>query len=239
MRTLRLSLAGTVILALLGGLGGAVVAQDEAEEPTGVRVTVTQECADVGHPAVTGPPVTRASRTHSLPTLHRVRRSRGCGGPRRGLRLDGQSFEGPEGGWTGHVYALWGEPTQNFLVLSGTGANEGWQYIASGTDPDTDGDFEWIGTLYEGELPPFPETAVAAERCRGARGGGRCRDDRRTGRLRGPHHRRRGARRAHGRSDHRLAGRGHRRRCACSCPAGFDPEADADWPVLYLLHGRE
>jgi len=61
------------------------------------------------------------------------------------------------------VYAPWGEPTQNFLVLSGTGANEGWQYIASGTDPDTDGDFEWIGTLYEGELPPFPETAVAAE----------------------------------------------------------------------------
>ena len=36
MRTLRLSLAGTVILALLGGLGGAVVAQDE-EADTGHR----------------------------------------------------------------------------------------------------------------------------------------------------------------------------------------------------------
>ena len=34
MRTLRLSLAGTVILALLGGLGGAALAQDEASEPT-------------------------------------------------------------------------------------------------------------------------------------------------------------------------------------------------------------
>ena len=36
MRTLRLSLAGTVILALLGGLGGAAIAQDEPiaeEEP--------------------------------------------------------------------------------------------------------------------------------------------------------------------------------------------------------------
>ena len=31
MRTLRLSLAGTVILVLLGGLAGAVIAQDEGE----------------------------------------------------------------------------------------------------------------------------------------------------------------------------------------------------------------
>jgi hypothetical protein len=32
MRTLRLSLAGTIILMLLGGLGGAVLAQDEATD---------------------------------------------------------------------------------------------------------------------------------------------------------------------------------------------------------------
>ena len=68
-------------------------------------------------------------------------------------------FEGPEDGWIGHVYALWGEPTQNFLVLSGTGANEGWHYIASSIDPEPDGDFDWVGTLYEGELPPFPQPA--------------------------------------------------------------------------------
>ena len=68
-------------------------------------------------------------------------------------------YEGPEGGWTGHVYALWGDPTHNFLVLSGTGANEGWQYVASGLDPNTDGDFQWVGTLYEGQLPPFPTSA--------------------------------------------------------------------------------
>ena len=43
MRTLRLSLAGTAILALLGGLGGAVMAQDEEEMPvTATRVTGTQ-----------------------------------------------------------------------------------------------------------------------------------------------------------------------------------------------------
>jgi hypothetical protein len=46
MRTLKLSLAGTVILALLGGLGGAVVAQGEAEELSGVTVEVTAEFRD-------------------------------------------------------------------------------------------------------------------------------------------------------------------------------------------------
>jgi len=49
MRTLRLSLAGTVIVALLGGLGGAVVAQSE-EEPTSqplTEFTGRLECSDL------------------------------------------------------------------------------------------------------------------------------------------------------------------------------------------------
>ena len=163
MRTLRASQVGTVILALLGGLGGAVVAQDEAEEPTGVRVTVTQQCSDVGHagcdwtasdPRLTG--------TIALAWGDGVA-VEGAEDFEAGLQWTNSTFHSPEGSWTGHGYILWGEPTQNFLVLSGTGANEGWHYVASGTDPEPDGDFEWTGTLYEGELPPFPETAVAAE----------------------------------------------------------------------------
>ena len=44
MRTLRLSLAGAVILALLGGLGGVVVAQDEEPAPvTFVTGTVVEQ----------------------------------------------------------------------------------------------------------------------------------------------------------------------------------------------------
>ena len=39
MRTLRLSLVGAVILALLGGLGGAVVAQGEAESPSATHIS--------------------------------------------------------------------------------------------------------------------------------------------------------------------------------------------------------
>ena len=155
MRTLRMTLAGAVMLALLGGMGGAAVAQDEAEEPTAVQVTVTQECAGrnlcpwtASDPRLTG--------TVSVVWGDGVE-IEGKGTTEAGWQSMGQTFEGPDGDWTGHVYALWGRPTQNFLVLSGTGANEGWHYIASGTDPMPDGDFEWIGTLYKGELPPFPE----------------------------------------------------------------------------------
>jgi len=160
MRTLKLSLAGTVILALLGGLGGAVVAQGEAEELSGVTVTVTQECVEFA-------PCRWTASDPRLPGTMTTDIFTGFvdveGDPDAGFAWLEQSFEGPEGGWTGYGYALWGEPTQNFLVLSGTGANEGWQYVASGTDPDTDGDFEWIGTLYEGELPPCGPLEPSAE----------------------------------------------------------------------------
>jgi hypothetical protein len=157
MRTLRMSLAGTVMVALLGGLGGLVLAQDEAEEPTGVRVTVTQECAG-GSLCIWTASDPRLPGTLAHDFFTGEVEAEGAGF----VWIDVMS-EGPEGGWTGHVYALFGEPTQNFLVLSGTGANEGWQYIASGTDPDTDGDFEWIGTLYEGEPPPYGPLEPSAE----------------------------------------------------------------------------
>ena len=162
MRTLRMSLAGAVILALLGGVGGAVVAQDEAEEPTGVRVTVTQECAG-------GSLCTWTASDPRLPgtLLHDYFTGEveveGGGHLDAGFAWMDVKPLGPEGGWTGHVYALWGEPTQNFLVMSGVGANEGWHYIASGTDPEPDGDFEWIGTLYEGELPPYGPLEPSAD----------------------------------------------------------------------------
>jgi len=48
MRTLKLSLAGTVILALLGGLGGAVVAQSEAPDEDSTRPKLTRGFAEYG-----------------------------------------------------------------------------------------------------------------------------------------------------------------------------------------------
>jgi hypothetical protein len=157
VRTLRMSLAGTVILALLAGFGGVVAAQDEAEEPTSVTVTMTEQCNDMDLPC---------DWTASDP---RLTGRRADWWPIDGVEVEGAeetdaglmwmdvTFEGPEGSWSGHEYVLWGEPTRSFLVLSGTGANEGWQYIAASGDPERGDGFEWTGTLYEGELPPFPE----------------------------------------------------------------------------------
>ncbi len=51
MRTLRLSLVGTVILTLLGGLGAAVVAQDESAVPGGATpFTLTATTTFMGGP---------------------------------------------------------------------------------------------------------------------------------------------------------------------------------------------
>ena len=71
------------------------------------------------------------------------------------------TLEGPEGDWTGHYYLMWGygrevlDGSNAFTVLSGTGAYDGWQYVATSIDPQADGDADLIGVIYEGELPPY------------------------------------------------------------------------------------
>ncbi len=71
------------------------------------------------------------------------------------------TLEGPEGDWTGHYYLMWGygrevlDGSNALTVLSGTGAYEGWQYIATSIDPQADGDADLVGVIYEGELPPY------------------------------------------------------------------------------------
>lgn len=148
----RLSAVGAAIVMCLA-LGGVQVAA-QTTEAIGVQATVAQKC--VGQE----PCLWTASDPRLPDTLTHdwVGSVDAEGGPdlNTGFTWMDVRFDGPEGGWSGHVYAIWGEPTANFLVLSGTGANEGWHYVASGIDPEPDGDFEWTGTLYEGELPPFP-----------------------------------------------------------------------------------
>jgi len=65
------------------------------------------------------------------------------------------TVEGPEGNWTGRLYAVWKPVRQLFAVLSGDGAYEGWQYVASTIDDGVVGDTDWFGVIYEGELPPY------------------------------------------------------------------------------------
>ena len=73
------------------------------------------------------------------------------------------TLEGPEGDWVGHYYIVWGQEAVAFSVLSGVEAYEGWQYIASGIDPEADGDHDWVGVIYEGTLPPFPSPAAPTD----------------------------------------------------------------------------
>jgi len=67
MRTLRLSLVGTVIVVLLG-LGGAVLAQDEEEAPVWVALLPQENCGLEGDPG-TFEPGTASFPDRALATL--------------------------------------------------------------------------------------------------------------------------------------------------------------------------
>lgn len=72
------------------------------------------------------------------------------------------TVEGPEGSWTGRLYINGSHiPLVSLAVLSGSGAYEGWQYIANDVGGNGYHD-DWSGVIYEGELPPFGPPAVPA-----------------------------------------------------------------------------
>ncbi len=158
----KVIIAGALVFAL-GGL--FLVAQPfeqqevgvpaaQMTELPGVTVAATQDC-DIYTDPVTctytaSDPRVTGTLTHTY--------TGDIGGPATAeaeLVWADATLEGPEGSWTGHLYIVWTEPTQAFAVLSGTGAYEGWQYVASGIDPEADGDHDWTGIIYEGELPPY------------------------------------------------------------------------------------
>jgi len=155
MQTLRLSLVGTVMLMLLGGLGGAVMAQDA--EDTGIAAT------HVTGTTTANRTVHMATYTHGdgfahntgyegvyerdidwsdprLPSLMRSAENwdwysvgdtsdqiNGAMSLVQNVRLDG-----PDGAWTGTVYGLLEEtkpvetyPQTVLMVLGGSGAYEG------------------------------------------------------------------------------------------------------------------
>jgi hypothetical protein len=171
-----LSPVKAIVAGALVALGGLLLmaqpmAQPEVGAPgaeradlSGASVNVTQEC--VGHdPCIWTASDPRLTGTLAHEWLGGVDvEAAPAEGLGAGFDYAEVTFEGTEGSWTGHLYALWPEPSQGFLVLSGAGANEGWQYVASYIDPEPDGDLEWTGTLYEGALPPYgPLTVTPAE----------------------------------------------------------------------------
>ena len=156
MRTSRVSMAGTVSLALLGGLVGAVPVA--AQDLDGATVTVTQDCDFGTSPIVCSWVASDPRLTGTL--THDEAGAIGDPEPEpenaAGLSwLDG-TLDGPEGDWNVRVYLGWTDPMSLFTVVSGNGANEGWNYIAWSVDEIVlDGMVDWTGMFYEGELVPF------------------------------------------------------------------------------------
>jgi hypothetical protein len=173
MRTLRLSLVGTVILVLFGGLGATVVAQSQEPgvfEPTGVKITYSDD-------KVVEPETVTQSPDDAYTTIESVNsRTVEATDPRlsgtatfrttihwypspvdTGVVAHAVRLVNDEGAWTGTGRTI---NSLNFgrmemLVLSGEGAYEGLTAFLVEDLFHTPGTAK--GVIIEGELPAFPE----------------------------------------------------------------------------------
>ena len=176
MSTLRLSLAGAVILALLGGTGGAVLAQDDPMAPA----TVTGSVRHIsGSPVGDRSSVDGVLRQSGASLTHRWEAS----DPRLsgteaytktwdhyplGFDVDATSrvLENDTGRWVGTGVGLAGvfintdTPLLNTatVILHGEGAYEGLTaYLLM--ERGASGSATFAGAIFPGEMPPVPEPA--------------------------------------------------------------------------------
>ena len=177
MRTVRLSLVGTVILSLVGGLGSVVMAQSEPEVATGPEhawVTLVSEDCDFAGQDSSGEGdgfTWYHGGTYTCDLVFSDPRVSGtltgvysdnCFGA-AGLPCvfwDSEEITGPEGTWTGGVWGTVqaGEPQATSLkVFTGSGAYEGLTFLLHGVGVLGEQDF--YGLIYEGNLPPMPGLA--------------------------------------------------------------------------------
>jgi hypothetical protein len=157
MRTFRLSLMGTVILALLVGLGSAVLAQDEASEPSTpafFELVEETEDGDVWGIVTTDP---RFSGTWVVndPNIYPIGHGYDhvSSGPMR-LENDEGAWQGWSSGFSWMSGAPWHE--QDWFV--GEGAYEGLSaVVASRCEqlPCEEGDTAFYGLIFEGDAPPL------------------------------------------------------------------------------------
>ena len=173
MRTLRLSLVGSAILALLGGMGGAAMAQDDeagsldwtqstmfsgtstykavgfgsrTEEDILRQRGFTTECTEeMSDPRVSGVSTTTWDND-CYPWI-------GCVG--------WGTFElvGPDGSWVGTFTQTLGHGDEglmlNTAIGEGTDGYEGWAYIAHSTSPDPYMQGTIEGFVFPGDSPPL------------------------------------------------------------------------------------
>ena len=152
--------AGAAIGLVLALSGIPTVAQEEGQRS--VMVTGRQSCDfrsgtctfDASDPRVTGTGTVHAS---TMDTIY-------AAGSTPVFAWDEVTLEGPDGSWSGHHYAVADEEGRVyvFMALSGAGAYEGWQYVATATDTPPHGTHDLVGVLFEGPVPPIGPVAQAA-----------------------------------------------------------------------------
>jgi hypothetical protein len=174
MRTLRLSLVGTVVLALLGGTFAVALAQTDSETEGSDASAVLSFTAPYGTQTDLGTAVADEDRSGYRDAAYTVRFE--TGDPRisgemwtlhnweryrdsQGATIVGLAgIDGEAGAWQGtfHGYASPGDKYLAYQVdLAGEGAYEGLSAMLFMTDNGSSFDVE--GMVFPGELPPLPE----------------------------------------------------------------------------------
>jgi hypothetical protein len=171
MRTMRLSLVGTVILALLYGLGAApLVVMAQVDELTATWVTGTSSPGEMLPPEsmIEGPP--NLVRGMGLTSTVDWSDPRLPAAMTTMVNIDEHPLEfgnaatwaqahrldGPDGAWVGVGYgAVFPEGEVGLILLTGEGAYEGLGAVLKVIPPD-DGEVIYEGYLYDTGLPPLP-----------------------------------------------------------------------------------
>jgi hypothetical protein len=185
MRTLRLSLVGTVIVVLLGSLSLVTVAQDDEEEVFGAtHVTGT---TPIIRDTASGTPTFKEAGMSlyeeaqvrevewsdpRLPSSMRLTQNLDAyfvDSDEIGVAIalvQNVRLDGPQGAWTGTAYGLLEGTEANtypqtvLMVLEGEGAYEGLSALFRTVyeEPPAEGEpADWDGYIFEGEMTPVPE----------------------------------------------------------------------------------
>jgi hypothetical protein len=175
MRTLRLALAGTITLALLGGVGGAGIAQHDEELPgttvtpfTGLRMNelgdpTTEEWSEEGSIGRSRGYELRENVEWSdqrLPAekLNVINYDIHDLEAWEDAAIAGTTLlEGPDGYWSGEWTALCKDGCHGMHVITGHGAYEGLFAVFRGFPPEDEGLWAYEGLIFEGSMPPMPD----------------------------------------------------------------------------------
>jgi hypothetical protein len=146
MRTLRLSLAGTVIFALLGGLGSVAVGQDESDPPAGLPTgpaafEIQMERTDDGIFFTASDPRFSGSLTFDEGTWLEVLPGHTVMADRKRVENDAGAWEGPSSGY------IWEDGKNQQTWWVGEGAYEGLNAVTINTPDGLD------GLIFEGDVP--------------------------------------------------------------------------------------